>query len=599
MARKEVKAAEIHDIVKNIKDGSYETFRVTGVSKAWNKFSKIRNAANQLEVPYVYCRECRSIIPFKSGFGTSNLLKHDCNKAPDREQVFKKMPDEKIEQMKKEFMDKAISFCAKEIIPTELLSNAGFLEFMQFAITFGDQHGNINVTDVMPHHKSINRAITEKSTKASQKILEDFKKSFEQNRCSATIQVWSTSEVNELPLLTFRLQYFNHNITALCKKSIFTIRINPSESLSKISQKIVQQFIIFGGEEYQLKEMKIVVPTIPWISRLPFLINGKTCAVYKLYQIFEEAFVSIPIAGLLSTCRSVTEYFVSHQKSHLLDSPLEHDHGTWESRVAMIESINKQYDKVMSILDEDNRVHFTFDNRIAEEIVFIFKLFVEAIEDFRSNDTTSCSKKVLWWAILNTHMQSPEIKSFSFEGKQLSSVAKSALETDFYPSMDDKIDCFLDPQYRSLNMFSDDDERAAIFNKVRSILKSLPVPDVQNSETPADSTSNVPTSETEPQKKKSRFAKYTTTQTDVGTNDEVKMYIQYADVSKVNFESDFDVIEKFWKVEQGKYPKLFQLVMSRLHVGVTCEADNEHAQYGRIMKTDYLHNLMIIRDTNP
>lgn len=597
MARKEVKAAEISEILKNIKDGSYETFRVTGVSKAWSKFSKIRNASNKLEAPYVYCRECRGVIPFKSGFGTSNLLKHDCNKAPDREQVFKKLPAEKIQQVKKDFMDKAISFCAKEMIPAEFLSNAGFLEFAQFAITFGDQYGNINVTDVIPHHKSVNRAIAETTAKASQKVLEDFKKSFEQKRCSATIQIWSKSEVNGLQLLTFRLQYFNENLTALCKKSIFTISVEATESHNKVSQKIIQQFKIFGGEEHNLKEMKIVFPAISLISRLPFLLNGKPCAVYKIYEIFEETFFSSTIDELLSTCRSIVKYFVSHRKIDLLDSLLELDHGTWESKLAMIESISKQYDKVMSILDEDDRVNFVIDKKFADEVVFIFKPFVEAIEDMRSSGSTSCSKKVLWWAILKTHVQSTEIKSFSFEGKNISSLVKSALETEFYPTMDDKIDCFFDPQYRSLNMFERDDERAAVFNKIRSILETLPVINVVEAlQTPAGSSTNEPLIQTEPPKKKSRFAKYTTTAADVGTNDEVKMYIQYADVSKLNFESEFDVIEKFWKVEQEKYPKLFQLAMMRLHVGLTCDVDNQHGQYERALKPDYLHNLMVIRD---
>lgn len=524
------------------------------------------------------------------------MLKHDCNKAPDKEQIYKKLPDDKIEQVKKEFMEKAISFCAKEIIPPEFLSKNGLLEMIQFGITFGDQYGNVDVTDVIPHPKSIKRAIFETTQNATKKTLEDFKRTFELNQCSGTLQFWSTSEVNANRLLTFKLQYFNNNLTALCKKSIFTISVHALDRPSKISQKIVQQFKVFGGDEQHIKTMKIVVPAIPSIRGLPIFVNGKTCAAYQIYEIFEAAFFSSLTEELLSASRSIVKYFESNNKNHLLDSLLLLDNESWESKIVMIECISKQYDKIMSILDEDDRVNLTINNRTAEEIIFIFKPFLEAIEDLKSSDTTACSKKVLWWAILNTHLQSTEIKSFSYEGKNLAEVTKSTFEKEFYPSMDDKIDCFLDPLYRSLNMFERDDERASVFNKIRSMLQDLPAINIgENSEKSADSSNELP-NQPQPPKKKSRFAKYTTTAADVGTNDEVKMYIQCADVSKLDFESEFDVVEKFWKKEQAKYPKLFQLAMMRLHVGVTCEQNNQHGKYECKLKPDDLHNLMVVRD---
>lgn len=52
--------------------------------------------------------------------------------------------------------------------------------------------------------------------------------------------------------------------------------------------------------------------------------------------------------------------------------------------------------------------------------------------------------------------------------------------------------------------------------------------------------------------------------------DEVDIYLKLPPMTSSDFTTEFDIINKFWKQQKNKLPKLFKLVSTRLHVPACC-----------------------------
>lgn len=584
---KKARSAETDIILQEIKEGILEIVHVQGISPVWKKFSKILNAKTKLSAGYVQCGECRNLVTFNKMSGSSNLLKHKCGIVPD--QVYNIIPVEKLANIRNDIMLASVSFCAIDMKPPEVLCGPGFLKFAQSLITACGKYGNIDVNEIIPNVNAVKRKTSEMKEETNQLVLHDFKQAFERGWCSATLEVWNYSAMVDDPsLLTFSLQYFDSNLTGLYKKTIFTIGIDEADSPDKTWQRIIYQFKIFGGEESQLQQMKIVTPKNSFTDGLTCLANVKNCAANKINSILEMARDSSS-EEILTACRSIVSYLADSGKVHQLKSDLQYDSGTWPSRIAMIESIIGQYEDVMKILDDEKRSSFVLNKRKAEELVSFLTPFLEAIEDLLSTSYTTANKVVLWWAMLSSHFQKSE--TYSLGMKQLALRVKSMFDTEFYPTIDHKIDCFLDPRYRCLKMFGET-ERVAVYSEVRRLLQNIPEAEVtNNSENSSAANCTLP-------KKKSRFEKYETTEGDIDINDEVKMYIHSSEVRKIDFDSEFNVIGVFWKQSQTKYPKLFQLATNRLHVATCCGEIEEIGQMELQSKFEHedLNNLIMLRN---
>lgn len=76
----EAKINEKKQILEDIKSGTLERFTfTTGSSNAWKKFVKIRNEESKKLCSYVQCCECKALLYFKQGSGTTHLNRHKCN----------------------------------------------------------------------------------------------------------------------------------------------------------------------------------------------------------------------------------------------------------------------------------------------------------------------------------------------------------------------------------------------------------------------------------------------------------------------------------------------------------------------------------------
>lgn len=192
---------------------------------------------------------------------------------------------------------------------------------------------------------------------------------------------------------------------------------------------------------------------------------------------------------------------------------------------------------------------------------------------------------MLWWSTLKDHFNSNA--KYSRPLKRSMFHAKTIFESEFVPSMDQKISCFLDPRYRFLKMLSEED-RTDTIRAIRCILDSMP-------NEPCQAVNVVSVA---PPAKKSKFSHLEANDDDFEERDEVNVYIHSTQLLSYNLaESEFNVIGNFWKNNQEKLPKLFRLATSKLNTPACCCSHEKAISLTRTIKPEMLDDLLFIRDT--
>lgn len=583
---KEAKINEKNQVLKDIKNGTLERFTfTTGHSIAWKKFLKIRNSETKKLCSYVQCSECKILLYFKEGSGTSHLNRHSCN---DNEEgpAYKIIPSDKITSIKESVIRSVIKYCATDFVPTDMSSGLGFKSFLQWFVTLANKYGNINVDDIFPSQGAIDRHIKSFKEDNLRKIFEKFREAIKNECCSASLEVIGSGGSNNI-VVTMSLHYFDNNLI-LSKKIIFTIKIDITKS-EDAAHQIIHNFNVFGGDENDLRRLTIVTPNMNFFKQsldVPF--SRKDCLADKINQMLNESFEKSStkeFEELFSNCRNISR-FIEDKKFQPLNICVLQDDGTWNGKILMLKSIVEQYDAIMELLDNENKSNVKFIKRKAEELIQFLDPFLEAVSDLSETSHPTANKILLWWAILNDHLKTSE--SYSLELKKIMINVRLGMAESFEPTMEEKINCLLDPRYKYLKMLSDSD-RAEVISNVQTLLQNMadqPNNAVAESsgqgppskksrstdyETSKSDVNQYRVSNKPKQKEKvDRFKKYETAPSDGTENNELDIYLKLPPTKSNDFESEADVIKCFWKSNKNKLPKLFQLVKTRLHLTACC-----------------------------
>lgn len=605
----DAKIIEKKKILKDIKDGTLERFTFTnGHSNVWKKFMKIRNSESKNLCSYVQCSECRSLLYFKRSSGTTHLNRHTCNEKEAEGPAYKILPVDKITSIKESVIQNIIKYCATDFVPFEMASGSGFQYFLQWLVTLASKYGNFNVEDIFPCTSAINRRIINFKDDTLRKILENFRDALKNGCCSASLEIIGSDSTNSV-IVTMGIHYFDKNF-ALTKKVIFTTSID-EKSPENTLNKLVHNFNVFGGEENDLQRLTIVTPRKdPFIQALGYPFSRKDCIAYKMNEMLNDSFEMSTLKDtdeLLSKCRNIVR-FIKDKEIQPLNINVCQENGTWQDKLEMVRSLVEQYDDIMTLLDNENKPNIKFIKRKAEEFISFLEPFMEAISDLSGTSYPTSNKIILWWAILNDHLKT--LESYSIELKKIMINVRLCFASSFAPTMEEKINCFLDPRYKLLKMLSDND-RADVISAVQNLLQNMKNDTV---ETATESSEKGPpnkksrSSEYEATKsdvkalsskpknkdKKDRFSKYETKESDEMKNDECDIYLKLQPMRTVDFEAEIDVVKQFWKSNKKRLPKLFKLVITRLHVPA-CSSSTE-LQSKKILELKCLDDFMFVKD---
>lgn len=542
-----------------------------GSSDVWEKFFKIRNCETKEHVGFTQCIQCKALLSFKEHSGTSHLSRHKCRKGKtDGIGNYRQLPVDKVEQTRDLIVTNTIKLCTQNFISYEAICDSGsFQEWAQSFVTLGYKHGNINLRQVFPNKTRVHREIDNVKDESMRKIYENFRESLKKEWCSATIVVRNYGIDKKVVIVS--IQYFKNELKALKRNVFFSIILNKDDTPQDFLTKLIKQFNICGGNKVELQQLSIVTPVEKIFSRALVSPYKKIdCVANIITNILDAGFETDDTDNIISLSRDASKFINSTEKFSIR---LKEDDGSYQSKVDMIRSIVENYDDIIKCTEKENsKNQLKFNKRKGEEVILFLEPFIEALDDLSASSYPTANKILLWWKVLADHLNSDQ--NYSLELKRIISNTKDSFNKNFFPSMANKINSFLDPRFKTLKMLNDS-ERMEVITAVRTLMEDED--DDGEEELPSNGSPGTKRNrlaafeavkiDKEKPKKRNRFESYESTSADLEENDEVNIYLK---LPPMKIEAEFDIIEKFWRPKKKTLPKLFKLVSKRLHVPACC-----------------------------
>lgn len=572
------------DILKRIAEGELEAVHYNGNSAAWKIFNKLRYVKEKSKyVGYVQCKTCKTLRTHSPLNGSSTLKKHKCKNAKDAEVVYRSVLPEEATEIRNTLLKKSIDFCATDIIPVHTVVGDGFHDFAQALVAVGDRYGNINLDGLLPKKKYLTRCIRNLKDDEQHKLEQDIADAIVKRHCSLSITCYPI--VGDETQLIASLIYFDDDLSTLTKKIIFTLPFNKSCNTEKIKCDIQNKCKAYGCDQKLLQNLSVVTPhkTI-FVETLDSICARVDCAAFIINSILKPFSDCDEISELFLNCNAIASYLIETGKDKKLKFKVFEANVNWEKKILLIHKFNLNYNEVMGLLSEDMKEGFKFNQKLAEELVEVFELFIDALDDLQSTKYPTSNKILLWWSMINDHLHSKAkyskaIKSAMFHTKIL-------FQKNFVPTIDQKISCFLDPRYRFLKMLEPDD-RIEVSREVRKALDNM-------SYKQCDA---VPGRRDAPPAKKSKFSHLEANDDDLEERDEINVYLHSTQLSSFNLaESEMNIITEFWKSNAVKLPKLFRLAVSKLHTPACCCDREKPMNLNQTIEPDSMADLLFIRD---
>ncbi len=464
--------------------------------------------------------------------------------------------------IKKALTVKLVEFCGKDVRPMEIISGGGFKSLAQFLISVGAEHGNIDISTILPHPTTVSRHIVDVKKSVNDKIFPIICNAMINSECSATTDMW-TDDFKKRSFLTMTVHFFDDNLI-LKKHVLFNSFFGEPEEVKKILEKsgknikaeIIKQFESLGYDAELLKKVKFVTDLGSNIVLALEDYSRDDCRTHRLNTILQNTFesedVPLSIVKIIKICKKIVRYLKQSGKTNQLAKAVVQECETrWNTKLGMIQSIIEQYDRIIELLSIEQRRNWFINVDLAKEIVTFLIPFEEATKSLEGSSYVTASKILLWWDNLSNHLNEENFIEPSV--KALVPIAKNYFNLKFKMTMDNKIACFLDPRYRFLKMLPEN-ERSEVYTEIKKLLEELD-PTIESEDLP-------------PPCKKRRFLIFEGSSSDVENLGEFEDYMQNANYSEYlrTPENKKHLVESFWGNNKKRFPRLYRLARKRLHV---------------------------------
>lgn len=487
-------------------------------------------------------------------------------------------------EMKKLLTAKLVEFCAKDMKPFEIVSGEGFRALVQHIWSLGAFYGNRDVGDILPHPTTISRNVSSIKEKKEQQVLPVIENAMKNMECSATTDMWTETH-RKNHFLTMTSHYFDTNLR-LRRKVLFT---------SKFKAKIKSGKNIMGELKRRFKKMKFnpeLLRKVTFVTdqgsnivkalKRPYKRNN--CRAHLLSTILRNTFDSgdLPLIILktLISCKKIVRYLKQSGKMNELSKCVVQDCDTrWNYKLDMIKSVVNQYFEILPLLTPTQRIKWKIDVELANEMVKFLEPFKDACKSMEGDTYPTANKILLWYAELSDHLNADNFNRVAVKRTVL--IARRFFLKKYTINMRNKIDCFLDPRYRSLKMLNID-ERNEVFDTIKRLLK------------------DELTTSSETTVEQSRFSHFEGNLNE-NNSDEFELYMRTADYSSYDNENDKKhLIELFWTANKTRFPKLYNQVRKNLHVPASSgSSERVFSNAGRTMeprRTNLQPDVLDIRD---
>ena len=473
-------AAQAKVVREKIKKGELKTKEREGRKSAvWNNFYEVVNP-DDTSAGYVICKSCEGVYVHDSHkTGTSNMVHHKCAKAQTSTSLMtsfvRRDPNRVPQDVKSKLTDSCVDLCSLDMRLFDIVSGKGFHKVAQTLIDIGAKFGAVDAGAILPHRQTVcDRA--KKQASIDKKTLSDaIQRALSSNGgIAVTTDMW-TDEFKKRAYTVLTCHYISE--WKLVNRILATVEFDPT--LKKTSENLHEQItsvlmsygiqtdkIVFVSD--QGSNIKAALRSYHWIPCSAHIINTVLRHTFSTKGPDSDSIEDV--VDLMDYCKELVAYLKRTGAIASLKHTVNQECDVrWNSKVTMLESIQRQYQDIRELLqnrDQEHRLDGIHQDQLTHLIDFltIFKL---AITELEGELYPTIHMVLLWFSKLKKHCE-PKFGDPPYM-KTLRSRASALLDDKMCPTATHKIATFLHPKFKSLKMLAEEDRRE-VLKQVRELL---------------------------------------------------------------------------------------------------------------------------------
>ncbi len=363
--------------------------------------------------------------------------------------------------VKSEVTDACVELCCRDLRPFDIVSGDGFHTVAQCLINIGSRYGRVDASSVLPHRQTVcDRA--KATAKEKKEILS--KKINKALDCgiAITTDMW-TDEFNKRAYTAFTGHFINDD-WKLESRVISTAEFDSTlkKTAHNIHEQIIKELHDFGIEPARISKVMFVSDQGANIKAALRSYKWMPCTAHVINIVLKHTFdvkENTPtymrdVSDIIAKCKSlVTCLKKSGTVVQLPHTVTQECETRWNSKVAMMQSVSKQYREIQQALQEKDQLHrmdgIQLDvlNTVTE---FLLPLKT-ASEEMEGDTYPTIQLVVLWFFKLKKHCEpqygDPEYMVY------IRAQATQLLNEKMSISVIHKLGMFLCPRFKSWRCF--------------------------------------------------------------------------------------------------------------------------------------------------
>lgn len=469
-------------------------------SDVWEKFCEVVSKDDNSSIGYVKCDSCDKLYKHDShSSGTSNLKRHVCvgtvgsKKDSTQTDITGYIKNTKVPaKAKSEVTDGCVKLCCEDLRPFDIVSGDGFTGVAQILINIGAQYGRVDASSVLPHRQTVcDRA--KGTAKTEKEILSTEVNKALECGIAITTDMW-TDDFNKRAYSAFTCHYINED-WKLKSRVITTAEFDSTlkKTAVNLNDQITKELHEFGIDACHLSKVMFVSDQGSNIKAALRSYKWTPCAAHILNIVLKHTFdvkkdgtpeYMQDVGDVIDKCKSLVTYLKKSGAVVNLDYAVVQECETrWNSKVAMMQSVIKQYRDIQAAMEEKGQEERLdgIDLDVLNTVTQFLLLFKDASDELEGEKYPTIQQVILWFFKLKKHCEphygDPEYMVF------IRARALKYLQEKLSLTITHKLGTFLNPRFKSLKMFTAD-ERNAVYDQAKLLVKEFdratPTPAVQS-----------------------------------------------------------------------------------------------------------------------
>ncbi len=417
-------------------------------SSAWNRFYEVVNQ-DESNAGYVICKSCEAVYVHDSHrTGTSNMVHHICAKPQTSTNTLTSFvchdPRKVPQDVKSRLTDACVDLCTIDMCPFDIVSGKGFQQVAQMLIDSGAKCGVVDAGAILPHRQTVCDQAKLQASTAKQTLSEDIQKAISSNGgISVTTDMW-TDEFKKRAYTVLTCHYISE--WKLENRVLATVEFDPT--LKKNSKNLHEQ-ITSVLTSYGIQPAKVVFVSDqgPNIKAALRSYHWIPCSAHNLNTVLRHTFSTKGDSegnedgvDMIDYCKELVAYLKRTGAVTSLKHTVNQECDVrWNSKVTMLESIQKQYQDIRELLesrDQEHRLDGIHQDQLSRLIEFL-TLFKLAISELEGEHYPTIHMVLLWFFKVKKHCE-PKFGEPPYM-KTLRSRASALLDEKMYPTATHKI----------------------------------------------------------------------------------------------------------------------------------------------------------------